>query len=155
MRLRTPASVLSRTADDAGGRVNPATYENDPHLEQLIAVAPFGLSSTPPAHTTDVVKGVRSGVAVDDKLLIWGGGLYNWFDPLTLITAVARLAERRPAVRLLFLGTKHPGVDEMGIVRESFDLARELGRSTPRCSSTSHGCSMLIGRAGSWRPTRA
>jgi glycosyltransferase involved in cell wall biosynthesis len=74
-----------------------------------------------------VVKGVRSGVAVDDKLLIWGGGLYNWFDPLTLITAVARLAERRPAVRLLFLGTKHPGVDEMGIVRESFDLARELG----------------------------
>lgn len=109
------------------GRVNPATYENDPHLEQLIAVAPFGLSSTPPAHTTDVVKGVRSGVAVDDKLLIWGGGLYNWFDPLTLIEAVARLAERRPTVRLLFLGTKHPGVDEMGIVRESFDLARELG----------------------------
>jgi glycosyltransferase involved in cell wall biosynthesis len=109
------------------GRINPATYENDPHLDQLIAVAPFGLSETPPAHEFDAIKGVRSGVGPDDKLLIWGGGLYNWFDPLSLITAVANLAERRPALKLFFLGTRHPGVDEMGIVRESFDLARERG----------------------------
>lgn len=109
------------------GRINSRTYANDPHLEQLLAVAPFGLSETSPVHERDVIKGVRSGIATDDKLLIWGGGLYNWFDPLSLITAVARLSERRGGVRLLFLGTKHPGVDEMGIVRESFDLARELG----------------------------
>ena len=109
------------------GRVNPATYENDPHLSRLIAVAPFGLSETPPVHETDVIKGVRPGIATDDKLLIWGGGLYNWFDPLSLIRAVARLSERHDDVRLFFLGTRHPGVDEMGIVRESFDLARELG----------------------------
>lgn len=109
------------------GRVNPANYENDPHLEQLIAVAPFGLSATPPVHETDVVKGVRAGIAPDDKVLIWGGGLYNWFDPLTLIRAVGRLSERHDDVRLFFLGTRHPGVDEMGIVRESFELAAELG----------------------------
>jgi len=109
------------------GRVNPATYEDDPHLLKLIAVSPFGLNETPPVHETDVVKGVRPGISVTDKLLIWGGGLYNWFDPLTLIAAVARLSQRRPDLRLLFLGTRHPGVDEMGIVRESFDLARELG----------------------------
>jgi glycosyltransferase involved in cell wall biosynthesis len=109
------------------GRVNPATYENDPHLDRLIAVAPFGLNATPPAHEFDAIKGVRDGIAPDDKLLIWGGGLYNWFDPLSLITAVANLAERRPSLKLFFLGTRHPGVDEMGIVRESFDLARERG----------------------------
>jgi glycosyltransferase involved in cell wall biosynthesis len=109
------------------GRINPYTYANDPHLAQLIAVAPFGLSATPPMHETDVIKGVREGIAADDKVLIWGGGLYNWFDPLSLITAVARLAERRDGVRLFFLGTRHPGVGEMGIVRESYDLARELG----------------------------
>ena len=108
-------------------RVNPATYANDPHLLQLIAVAPFGLDATPPAHEYDAVKGVRDGIGANDKLLIWGGGLYSWFDPLTLIRAVAALAERRESVRLLFLGTRHPGVDEMGIVGESFDLARELG----------------------------
>jgi glycosyltransferase involved in cell wall biosynthesis len=109
------------------GRVNPATYENDPHLERLIAVAPFGLNATRPVHERPVVKGVREGIAPDDRLLIWGGGLYNWFDPLTLIRAVDALEKRRGAVRLFFLGTRHPGVDEMGIVRESFDLARELG----------------------------
>ena len=109
------------------GRVNPLTYAHDPHLSRLIAVAPFGLSKIAPSHEVDVVKGVRAGIAADDKLLIWGGGLYNWFDPLTLITAVARLSERRASVKLLFLGTRHPGVDEMGIVRESFDLAKELG----------------------------
>lgn len=109
------------------GRINPSTYENDPHLERLIAVAPFGLDATPPAHRRDALKGVLPGISHDDKLLIWGGGLYSWFDPKTLIGAMARLGERRDNARLYFLGTRHPGVDQMGIVRESHDLARELG----------------------------
>lgn len=109
------------------GRINPANYENDPHLDRLLAVVPFGLSDVAPIHDRQVVKGVRPGVGADDKLLIWGGGLYNWFDPKTLIRAVADVASRHDDVRLLFLGTKHPGVDEMVIVRESRDLARELG----------------------------
>jgi glycosyltransferase involved in cell wall biosynthesis len=37
------------------------------------------------------------------------------------------VAGRHPETRLFFLGTRHPGVDEMGIVREAFDLARDLG----------------------------
>ncbi len=111
------------------GRINPTTYQGDPDLRGLLDVAPFGLSSTPPRHERDVVKGVREGVAADDKLLLWSGGLYNWFDPLTLIRAVARLAERRPNVRLFFQGTKHPHphVPEMAIVAQSRELAAELG----------------------------
>lgn len=109
------------------GRVNPANYENDPHLRGLLDVAPFGLDSVAPQHTRDVIKGVVPGIARDDRVILWGGGLYSWFDPKSLIRAVAQLATRRSDVRLFFLGTKHPGVDEMGIVRESFDLARELG----------------------------
>ena len=109
------------------GRVNPSTYQSDPHLSGLITAVPFGLSTTPPVHEREVLKGVLPGIARDDKVLIWGGGLYSWFDPKTLIRAVARLSERRENVRLFFLGTRHPGVEEMGIVRESFDLAQELG----------------------------
>ncbi|MDP3207835.1 MAG: glycosyltransferase, partial [Rhodoglobus sp.] len=109
------------------GRINPANYENDPDLEGLLAVAPFGLAEEPPFHSQAVLKGVRNGFAVDDKVLIWGGGLYNWFDPQTLIRAVARVSEKHANVRLFFLGTKHPGVDEMAIVGESRELARELG----------------------------
>lgn len=111
------------------GRVNPLTYEKDPDLTGLIAVAPFGLSRKPPEHVRQVLKGVIPGIASDDKVLLWSGGLYNWFDPQTLIRAVADLNLRRPNVRLFFQGTKHPhpGVPEMEIVQKSRDLARELG----------------------------
>lgn len=109
------------------GRLNPHTYQNDPHLDRLIAIAPFGLESEPPGHARAVLRGVLPGIGDDDKVLLWGGGLYSWFDPKTLIGAVAELSRRRKNVRLYFLGTRHPGVEEMGIVRESFDLAKNLG----------------------------
>ncbi|WP_353988422.1 glycosyltransferase [Ruicaihuangia caeni] len=111
------------------GRINPANYHDDPDLERLIALAPFGLDSTAPRHERQVLKGVLPGIGEHDKVLLWGGGLYNWFDPKSLIRAVAALAERRDGVRLFFQGTKHPhpGVPEMAIVRESRALAAELG----------------------------
>lgn len=109
------------------GRVNPATYENDPHLTGLLAVAPFGLDETPPVHERAAIKGVIPGIAETDKVLLWGGGLYSWFDPKSLIRSIAALSKSRDNVRLYFLGTRHPGVEQMGIVRESLDLASELG----------------------------
>ena len=111
------------------GRINPATYDGDPDLDGLISVVPFGLSSQPPRHEHDVLKGVKSGIAATDKLVLWSGGLYNWFDPKTLIEAVADLSQRRSDVRLFFQGTKHPhpGVPEMAIVAESRSLAERLG----------------------------
>lgn len=111
------------------GRINPANYAADPDLERLIAVVPFGLSNTLPAHLKGALKGVLPGIGTDDKVLLWSGGLYNWFDPKTLIRAVAALSERHDDVRLFFQGTKHPhpGVPEMAIVSESRQLASELG----------------------------
>jgi GT2 family glycosyltransferase/glycosyltransferase involved in cell wall biosynthesis len=111
------------------GRINPATYQGDPDLNGLIGIAPFGLSSEPPLHERDVLKGVRSGIGREDKVLLWSGGLYNWFDPKTLIRAVAQLSQTHDNVRLFFQGTKHPhpGVPEMEIVAESRALAAELG----------------------------
>jgi len=111
------------------GRINPANYGDDPDLRRLIDVVPFGLPADPPRHERDVLKGIVPGIGPDDRVLLWGGGLYSWFDPLTLIRAVARLAEERPDVRLFFQGTRHPhpGVPEMEIVAESRQLAAGLG----------------------------
>ena len=110
------------------GRLNPATYQGDPDLSGLISVVPFGLSSTPPRHVRPVLKGVLPGIRKKDKVLLWGGGLYNWFDPATLIRAVAKLSHGHDDIRLFFQGTKHPhpGVPEMAIVAESRALAAEL-----------------------------
>ena len=111
------------------GRVGPAGYADDPHLEKLIGVVPFGLPGTDPTHTRPVLKGVVSGIGADDHVIIWSGGVYDWFDPLTLIRAVAQLSITRPSVKLFFMGTvhPHPGVPEMPIIKASRDLAQELG----------------------------
>jgi hypothetical protein len=109
------------------GRISPTTYEDDPALERLIAIAPFGLETEPPVTTRPAVRGVVPGIDDDARILIWGGGVYSWFDPLLLIRAVHALAKRRPHTALVFLGTRHPGQQPMGVVKDAIDLAGELG----------------------------
>jgi GT2 family glycosyltransferase/glycosyltransferase involved in cell wall biosynthesis len=111
------------------GRLSTANYDGDPDLRGLIDVVPFGLPVTPPEHRNAVLKGVWPGIGDGDTVLLWSGGLYNWFDPETLIVAVAALSERRSGVRLFFQGTRHPhpGVPEMAVVARSRALAAELG----------------------------
>jgi glycosyltransferase involved in cell wall biosynthesis len=72
---------------------------------------------------------VLPGIAPADRLLLWGGGIWNWFDPLTVVRAVGRLAETRGDVKLLFLGKRHPSdaVGAMSMADEAARLAAELG----------------------------
>jgi GT2 family glycosyltransferase/glycosyltransferase involved in cell wall biosynthesis len=113
----------------AVGRINPYTYAQNSDLDALIAVAPFGISATPPVHKRPAIRGVVPGISESDKIVIWGGGIYNWFDPITLIKAIGRLAEARPDIRLFFMGVTHPNpaVPEMEAVSEARQLSRELG----------------------------
>jgi glycosyltransferase involved in cell wall biosynthesis len=113
----------------AVGRINPANYDASPDLSQLIQLAPFGVSDEPPVQTRHAIRGVVPGIGADDEIILWGGGIYNWFDPLTLIRAVDKLRVRRPSVRLFFLGVQHPNpnVPEMRMVVEARALARDLG----------------------------
>lgn len=110
------------------GRVSPERYADDPTLRSLIAVVPFGLDPAVPG-PGPTAKGVLPGIAPSDRLLLWGGGIWNWFDPLTVIRAVGRLAEARDDVKLLFLGLRHPSsaVGEMSMAGRAVHLARELG----------------------------
>ena len=112
----------------AAGRVNPHTYSQDPSLRKLIDVVPYGLPSTPPHHTQQVLKGVWSGIAAEDKVLLWGGGLWQWLDPLTAVRAMALMRERRDDVRLVFPGTRHPNpaVPDMPMREDTVRLAEEL-----------------------------
>ena len=111
------------------GRVNTLNYLRDDTLRSLLTVVPFGIESNAPEHKNKVLRGVREGFGPDDRILLLSGGLYDWFDPETLIRAVARLAQDHPNVRLFFQGTKHPhpGVPEMPVLRESRELASRLG----------------------------
>lgn len=111
------------------GRLNPSVYERDNTLNSFISVVPFGLSEEEPVHSKDVLQGVVPGIQKDDKVILWSGGLYDWFDPQTLIEAIALLSPKYPQIKLFFQGTKHPNplVPEMAIVQTSRRLAENLG----------------------------
>jgi glycosyltransferase involved in cell wall biosynthesis len=93
---------------EAHGRINPATYRADPSLRQLVDVVPYGLIERPPQTTRPIIKGVWDGIGPQDKVVLWGGGLWSWLDPLTAIRAVAQIRPARPDLKLVFPGTKHP-----------------------------------------------
>lgn len=111
------------------GRINASVYDEDASLRSLLAVVPFGIDDAPPVQRRHAIKGTVPGIGPDDKVILWGGGIYNWFDPLTLVRAVDRLKDAHPDVRLFFLGTKHPnpGVPDMAIAWETQQLAEQLG----------------------------
>jgi GT2 family glycosyltransferase len=111
------------------GRISPAVYDENASLDNLIAVVPFGIEDAPPVQRRHAIKGGVPGIGPDDKVIIWGGGVYNWFDPLTLVRAVDRLKDRHGEVRLFFMGMKHPnpGVPDMQVAWETQELSRELG----------------------------
>ncbi len=111
------------------GRINPLTVGSGEGLDSLIAIVPFGIQDDDPVQRHHGIRGVVEGIGPDDKVIIWGGGVYNWFDPLTLVRAVSRLSERHPDVRLYFMGMKHPnpGVPDMHIAWETKKLSEELG----------------------------
>ncbi|RME61393.1 MAG: glycosyl transferase, partial [Caldilineae bacterium] len=93
---------------EAHGRLNPWNFAADPSFRRLLDVVAYGLPDGEPKHTRPVIKGVWPGIGPDDRLVLWGGGLWLWLDPLTAIRAVARIWQQRQDVRLVFPGTRHP-----------------------------------------------
>jgi len=111
------------------GRVNPYNSEADPLLEKLISVVPYGLPSEPPRRQSHGLRGTLPGIGPDDKVVLWGGGVYNWLDPISLLQAVDRLRHRVLDLRLVFLGLRHPNpaVPEMPVATELRALSARLG----------------------------
>jgi len=67
------------------GRVNPERLAGDPDLSTLIAPVPFGVPDELPPH-----RPVLPERAPGETRLLFGG-LYDWYDPWTLLDALARL----------------------------------------------------------------
>jgi glycosyltransferase involved in cell wall biosynthesis len=82
----------------AAGRLNPILFEEDPRLESIIAIAPFG------------VAGPRSKAATSPpQARILFGGIYDWYDPIAAIDAAALVRKTLPDATLTF--TTHPNPD--------------------------------------------
>jgi glycosyltransferase involved in cell wall biosynthesis len=113
----------------AVGRVNPYTYEEDPTMHRLVDVVPFGLPSLEPTRTGQGLRDTIEGIGPDDPVVVWGGGVYSWFDPLSLLRAVDQARRSVTDVRLVFLGMRNPNphIPEMRAAVEVRQLAAQLG----------------------------
>lgn len=109
-------------------RVSPETYDASHNFSKMIDLVPFGISDEKPIHSHDVLKGVWPGINKEDFVLIWGGGVWNWFDPLSVIKAVKILSEQRSDIKLFFLGVKRPNptTPEIRMLNDAVALAKKL-----------------------------
>lgn len=112
------------------GRVDLATYRADPSLRNLIDLVPYGVPADPPVHTRPVMRGVIQGIGEDDFVVLWGGGAWQWLDPVTLIQAAALVVQERPDIKFYFPGIEHPApelVGTMPVQQEMVALSEQLG----------------------------
>jgi glycosyltransferase involved in cell wall biosynthesis len=113
------------------GLLDLEAYRADPTYRSVIDVVPFGLPEEPPRRGSGpVLKGRWPGIGAQDRVLLWGGGVWNWLDAETPIRAAGLLADLEPAVHLVFLGMGRPSIepqDRMSAGERAVALARELG----------------------------
>jgi len=100
----------------AAGRLNPMLFEEDPRLASLIGIAPFGVQAPralPPHDPTAPA--------------ILFGGIYDWYDPVAAIEAVALVRRTIPAATLTFTHHPNPELTPQGKLAEAMEHVRRRG----------------------------
>lgn len=112
-------------------KVNPKRFAHidDYKTDNILKIIPFGAPERIPAERFTGILRKKFGLKDTDFVMIWGGGVYEWFDPQTIIKAVSTLVKQDILVHLVFLGVKHPNPDvpEHKVLQEALDLCKELG----------------------------
>lgn len=101
------------------GRVNPERIAEDPDLDSLIAPVPFGVPDELPPH-----RPVLPPRAAGERRLLFGG-LYDWYDPWTLLDALALL--ETPGWTLLLIRNPNPESTPQRLFAEVEARCRSLG----------------------------
>ena len=91
-----------------------------------VTVLPFGLSDQKPTKTRPVLRGTK--IKDSDFLLVWGGGVWGWFDPFTLLHALVKIKALRDDIKVYFPGIKPPSPDsqKMTIVSRFIQETKNL-----------------------------
>lgn len=122
---------------------------------ELFSIVPFGHdglsaleSGAAGPRGRGAFRGVHPGIGAEDRLILWGGGVWNWLDPETLVRAVAEIARERSDVKLLFLGLRPSDAPhhDHALGERMIALARELG-VLDRAVFFNRGWTPLAGRA--------
>ncbi len=96
------------------GRLNPVSFESDPNLRTLIGIAPFGV---PPPR--------ERAPASEPRVLF--GGVYDWYDPILAIDAVALARTSLPKISLTFTKHPNPSLTPQGKTAEAMGYVKRRG----------------------------
>ena len=117
----------------AEGLVQIEDYSRDPTLRSVIDVVPFGLPTEPPvAPASPPIRSMFPSIAADDRIVLWGGGVWNWLDPETAIDAIGLVEAQRsggPRTHLVLMGMGRPASEELDAMRAGQRMLGHLTRS--------------------------
>jgi glycosyltransferase involved in cell wall biosynthesis len=99
----------------ATGRLNPVTFDSDPHFDALLRIVPFGVQ--PPR--------LRIRRAAPPAILF--GGIYDWYDPILAIDAVALARREIPGLTLTFTRHPNPEITPQGKAAEAWQHVQQNG----------------------------
>lgn len=108
--------------------ITPSFYENNSNCNNLISLLPFGIPEEKPrSNNPDIFSSKFKNINSKDKIVYWGGGIWNWFDPISVIKAIENIAKKRTDIKLFFLGTKHPNekIKNMEMTDKAIDYAKQ------------------------------
>lgn len=100
----------------ACGRLNPMLFEADPRAESLIRIAPFGVQPPRAVATRD-----------RDAPAVLFGGIYDWYDPICAIEAIAIAREAVAGVTLTFTHHPNPEITPQGKLAEAMAHVQKRG----------------------------
>ena len=101
------------------GRINPDSVRRDPELAHLLAVVPFGLPDELPVHRPYLPTAAKG------KKRFLFGGLYDWYDPWTVLKAFEILD--RPDWSILFVRNPNPETTPQTLIGRVARWAGEHG----------------------------
>jgi glycosyltransferase involved in cell wall biosynthesis len=96
--------------------LNPVLFDEDPRLESLIGIAPFGVQPPRPEKARDLATPA-----------ILFGGIYDWYDPIAAVDAVAIVRRTFPGATLTFTTHPNPDITPQGKLAEAMTYARTNG----------------------------
>lgn len=116
------------------GRLDLDLLTRDPRADALCAVVPFGVDDAAPPPVSDAERPLRGAVVPEDAIIaLWTGGLWNWFDPVLVVEALARARRQEPRLQLVVMGVTHPEAawQEQAASVQMRERARDLGLLAP------------------------
>lgn len=110
-------------------RLSPQNYHQDSTLRSFIDVAPFGIRAINEkvlANLPGKLKGVVPGIEPDDLVLFFGG-VYDWYDPALLLDVLDEVFKKIPKLRVIFSINPNQATTPQGKFREIQTFSKTKG----------------------------